>query len=135
MLGAVCLLFWTGIYFLVSLQQSHAAAPDPGRQQLLDSRGREMERALEEAQRQMKAQVRTNTALLTKLRRLRSEIGLNQARVVNSLFVDGIEFLASWETYLISWHDCVVEFCCERLCCSFADIFRNINMGEAVKLC
>ena len=88
-LGAVCLLFWTGIYFLVSLQQSHTAAPDPGRQQLLDSRGREMERALEEAQRQMKAQVRTNTALLTKLRRLRAEIGLNQARVVNSLFVEG----------------------------------------------
>ena len=90
MLGAVCLLFWTGIYFLVSLQQSHAAAPDPGRQQLLDSRGREMERALEEAQRQMKVQVRTNTALLTKLRRLRAEIGLNQARVVNSLFVEGL---------------------------------------------
>ena len=37
-LGAVCLLFWTGIYFLVSLQQSHTAAPDPGRQELLDSR-------------------------------------------------------------------------------------------------
>ena len=36
-----------------------------------------MERALEEAQRQMQAQVRTNTALLTKLRRLRAEIGLN----------------------------------------------------------
>ena len=89
-LGAVCLLFWTGIYFLVSLQQSHTAAPDPGRQQLLDSRGREMERALEEAQRQMKAQVRANTALLTKLRRLRSEMGLNQARVVNSLFVEGL---------------------------------------------
>ena len=49
-----------------------------------------MERALEEAQRQMQAQVRTNTALLTKLRRLRSEIGLNQARVVNSLFVEGL---------------------------------------------
>ena len=63
-----------------------------------------MEHALEEAQRQMQAQVRTNTALLTKLRRLRSEIGLNQARVVNSLFVEGLgEFLASWETYLISW--------------------------------
>ena len=92
-LGAVCLLFWTGIYFLVSLQQSHAAAPDPGRQQLLDSRGREMERALEEAQRQMKAQVRTNTALLTKLRRLRAEIGLNQARVVNSLFVEGLALI------------------------------------------
>ena len=53
-----------------------------------------MERALEEAQRQMQAQVRTNTALLTKLRRLRSEIGLNQARVVNSLFVEGLLDLA-----------------------------------------
>ena len=52
-----------------------------------------MERALEEAQRQMQAQVRTNTALLTKLRRLRSEIGLNQARVVNSLFVEGLALI------------------------------------------
>ena len=98
-LGAVCLLFWTGIYFLVSLQQSHAAAPDPGRQQLLDSRGREMERALEEAQRQMKAQVRTNTALLTKLRRLRAEIGLNQARVVNSLFVEGLALIGNMRSF------------------------------------
>jgi len=79
-LGAVCLIFWAGIYFLFSLKPPQ---PVPASQSELVDRTQTLNENFNNVQQQLNKQLRSYNLLLDKLRLLKTELVSKKDAVVN----------------------------------------------------